>query len=131
MERKQNQTSFHGTYLNLTAYLFYQNILKYFNDFQNRNFWILWLKVNPDNGNETKSGIFPMHIFKSDIIFIGCKILKYFNDFYNWNWHFSISLQKWAWSRETKSYGTCANLTVLFYLRSSTLLKWPLKFISL
>ena len=34
METKQNQTSFHGTYLNLTAYLFYQNILKYFNDFR-------------------------------------------------------------------------------------------------
>ena len=40
-EMKQNQISFHGTYLNLTAYLFYQNILKYFNDFQNRNFSIL------------------------------------------------------------------------------------------
>ena len=49
-------------------------------------------KVYPNDGNETKSDIFPRDIFKSDIIFIGRKILKYFKDFYNW--HFSISLQK-------------------------------------
>ena len=48
-------------------------------------------KVNRNKGNETKSDIFPCDIFKSDIIFIGRKILKYFNEFYNW--HSSISLQ--------------------------------------
>ena len=32
------------------------------------------------------------HFFILTSFFIGCKILKYFNDFYNW--HFSISLQK-------------------------------------
>ena len=31
---KQNQTFFHGIYLNLTPF-FNQNILKYFNNFQN------------------------------------------------------------------------------------------------
>ena len=40
-------------------------------------------KVNPNNGNKTKSDIFPRDIFKSDIIFIDRKILKYFKDFYN------------------------------------------------
>ena len=49
-------------------------------------------KVNPNNRNETKSDIFLRDIFKSDIIFIGRKMLKYFNDFYNW--YFSVSLQK-------------------------------------
>ena len=49
-------------------------------------------KVKPSNGRETKSDIFPRDIFKTDITFIGRKILKYFNDFYNW--HFSISLEK-------------------------------------
>ena len=44
-------------------------------------------KVNSNNGNKTKSDL-----FKSKIIFIAHKMLKYFNDFYNW--HFSISLQK-------------------------------------
>ena len=32
---------FHGTYSNLTSYLFYPKILKCFNDFQNQNFSIL------------------------------------------------------------------------------------------
>ena len=38
-------------------------------------------KVNPNNGIETKSDIFEWKIFTSDTIFIGCKTLKYFNDF--------------------------------------------------
>ena len=76
-----DQTSFHGTYLNLRVYLF--------NDFKNGNFSFM-TKVNPNSGNETKPDIFSSDVLKSDIIFIGCKILKYFNDFYNWN--FSISL---------------------------------------
>ena len=49
-------------------------------------------KVNPNNGNKTKLEIFPREQFKSKIIFIGRKILKYFYDFHNW--HFSTSLQK-------------------------------------
>ena len=40
-------------------------------------------KVNPNNENESKSDIFLWDIFKSDIIFIDHKILKYFNDFCN------------------------------------------------
>ena len=39
-------------------------------------------KVNPNNGNETKSDIFPWDISKSDFIFHWSKILKRFNDFY-------------------------------------------------
>ena len=58
-----------------------------------------WLpkSVKPNNGSETKSDIFSWDIFKSDIFksfFIGHKILKYFNDLYNW--HLSILFQKWA-----------------------------------
>ena len=45
-------------------------------------------KTNLNNEKETKSAIFPSYIFKSDIR----KILKYFNDFYNW--HLSISILK-------------------------------------
>ena len=57
-------------------------------------------KEKPNNGNETKSDIFPRDILKYDIIFIGRKILKNFNDFCNCN--FSISLQKWAQSSKMK-----------------------------
>ena len=42
--------------------------------------------VNPNNGNETKSDIFPQNIFKSGVIFILYqKLLKYFYDFQNQN----------------------------------------------
>ena len=90
-------------------------LLKYIKVFQwlsKSEFVSFMTKVNPNNGNKTKSDIFPRDIFKSNIIFIDRKILKYFKDFYNW--HFSISLQKWAQSSKVKLHGTCANLTVFF-----------------
>ena len=41
-------------------------------------------KVNPSNGNETKSDIFQWDIFKSATIsFFQQKMLKYFNEFQN------------------------------------------------
>ena len=49
-------------------------------------------KLNSHNGNETKSNIFQGTYSNLTSFFIGSKILKYFND--NYNWHFSISLQK-------------------------------------
>ena len=100
MEMKQNQTFFHGTYSNLTPYLFLLKNIKIFQWLSKSKFLSFMTKVNPNNGNETKSDIFPRDIFKSDIIFIGHKILKYFNDFYNW--HFSISMQKLVQSSKVK-----------------------------
>ena len=41
-------------------------------------------KVNPNNVNKTKSGIFPWKIFKSDTFFYK-NILKNLNDFENQN----------------------------------------------
>ena len=49
-------------------------------------------KVNPSNRNETKSDIFHGTYSNLTSFFTGHKILKYFNNFYNWR--FSISLQK-------------------------------------
>ena len=49
-------------------------------------------KVNPNHGTETKSDIFPWISSNLRLFFIGRKIVKYFNDLYNW--HFSISFQK-------------------------------------
>ena len=51
-------------------------------------------KVNSSNGNETKSDIF--HGAHSNLMsfFIGRKILKFFNEFFNW--YLSVSLQKWT-----------------------------------
>ena len=39
-------------------------------------------KVNPNNGNETKSDILLWDMFKLISSFIGYKILKYVNDFH-------------------------------------------------
>ena len=49
-------------------------------------------KVNPNHENETKSEVFLQDKFKSGITSIGHKMLKKFNDFYDW--HLSISFQK-------------------------------------
>ena len=49
-------------------------------------------KVNPNNGNETKSDIFRRTYSNLASFIIGRNIIKYFNDFYSR--HFSISLQK-------------------------------------
>ena len=48
-----------------------------------------YTKVNSDNLNETKSDIFYETYSNLTSFFNGCKILKYFSDFFNW--HISIS----------------------------------------
>ena len=68
--KKQNQTSFHETYLNLTAYLFFLSIyIKAFQWLSKSRVLSFMTKVNRNNGNETKSDIFQWNIFKSNVIF--------------------------------------------------------------
>ena len=55
-------------------------------------------KVNPNNGND--SDILHETYTNMTSLFIGDKICKYSNDLYNW--HLSISLQKWAQTNKTK-----------------------------
>ena len=55
---KQNQTFSHGTYENLT-YLFLSKNTNVFQWLSKSNFLIFMTKVNQNNGNETKSDIFP------------------------------------------------------------------------
>ena len=140
MKVKQNQTSFHGIYLNLTAHIFNQNISNYFNDFQNQDFsifwlkwtqtifwlkwtqtifWLkwtqtmamkqnqtffhgiysksdtflyqnqnfssLWLKWTETMGMKQNQTFFHGTYSNLTLFFIGRKMLKYFNDFYNWH----------------------------------------------
>ena len=61
----------------------HQQKIKVFEWLLKSRFLSFTTKVNQSNRNETKSDIFSLDIFKSDIIFIGHKIPKYFNDFYN------------------------------------------------
>ena len=69
MEMQQNQTLFHRTYSNLTPYLSLSKNIKIFQVLSKLKFLHFMTKVNPNNGIETKSDIFPWNIFKSDIIF--------------------------------------------------------------
>ena len=68
MEMKQNQTFFHGTYLNLISFLIDPKILKYFNDFHN------WqLAISLQKWAQTKIKI-KRDICKSDTFSLICKI---------------------------------------------------------
>ena len=129
---KQKQTFFHGTYLNLTPYLFLPKYIEILQWLSKSKFFNGNTKVNPKDENGTKSNIFVLDIFKSanfsllkhikvsqwlskskflnfmkkstqamgikqsqtffdgtysslTLSLIGCKILKYFNDFFNWH----------------------------------------------
>ena len=70
MEMKQNQTFFHGTYSNLTPYHHIFFIKKYqsISVTSKSKFLGFMFEVNPNNGNETKSGIVSWDIFKYDTI---------------------------------------------------------------
>ena len=66
MEMKQNLIFYHAKYSNLTPYL-----IKKKSSISMRTliFQFCMAKMNPNNGNETKSDIFPWNIFKPDIPF--------------------------------------------------------------
>ena len=101
-------------------HLFYQKKnkkLKYFNDFQNQNFSVLWpkwtqtmeLKQNKRFFYETYYNLTPYVFYQ--------KILRYFNDFQNRN--FSVLWLKWTQTMEMKQnqiffHGTNLNLTSFF-----------------
>ena len=71
MEVKQNQTSYHGIYLNLTAYLLFPwKYIRVFQWLSKSEFLSFVTKVNQNNGNETKSDLFTWDIFKSDTILL-------------------------------------------------------------
>ena len=64
MEMKQNQTFLYGTYSNLTRYPSLSKIIKIFQWLSKSKFVSFMTKVNPKNGAEAKSDIFPWDIFK-------------------------------------------------------------------
>ena len=94
MEMKENKKFFHGTYSNLTPHLFQRKILKYFNDFHNRNFSVLWLKLTQTMEMKENQIFFHETHSNLTLLFIGQKILKYVNGFCSC--HLLISLQKWT-----------------------------------
>ena len=59
MQINQNQVSFDGTYSNLTAYHPLSKNIEIFQLFSKSEFCNFMTKVNPNNGNATKSDIIP------------------------------------------------------------------------
>ena len=68
-ETKSDQTFFHGTYSNLTTYLYLSKNIKVFQRLSKSKLLSFMTKVNTNNENETKSDIFPWDIHKSGIVF--------------------------------------------------------------
>ena len=117
---KQNQTFFYGTNSNLTSYLFSSKNIKVFQWLSKSKYSSFKTKMNPNTSTYSNLTLF----------FIGHKIIKCFNDFYNW--HLSISLQKWTkqlkWNK-IKWY-VCNSDSTFPYLQNSTLFKWLLKWMN-
>ena len=116
----------------LTSYLFLSKNIKVFQWLSKSEFLSFVTKVNPNNENENETNQTFFHETYSNLtsFFISHKIPKCFNDFFNW--HFSISLQKWAqtikWNKIKR--GICKSDSIFPYLQSSALFKWLLKLIS-
>ena len=85
-------------------YFFYQNILKYFIDFQNQNFSILWQQWTQTMEMKKNQIFFHGPYSNLTSFLIGMKILNYSIDFYNW--HASVSLQKWYQASKMKQNQT-------------------------
>ena len=86
---------FYEAYLNLTSCLtLSKNVEVSCNDFRNPNFSVLWLKSTQTMELKLKQTFFHGTHSNLPYFFLSCKILKYFNDFYNF--HLLISLKNWA-----------------------------------
>ena len=90
-------------------------ILKYSNDFQNQNLWVLWLKCNQTIKMKQNQTFFHGTYSNLTSYIFHQQILKYFNDFKNQN--FSVLWLKWIQTMEMKQnqtffHATYSNLTV-------------------
>ena len=92
------------TYLNLTQHIFCQKILKYFNDFQNWKFQVLWLNwAQTMEMKQYQTFLHGTYLNLTQHIFCQ-KILNYFNDFQNWK--FQVLWLNWAQTMEMKQNQT-------------------------
>ena len=100
--------------------------LKYFNDFQNQNFsmlWLEWTQIMEIKQNQTF-----YKILKSDIIFRWKQNAKYFNDFYIWHsfqFHCKSDHKQVTWNKIKRAM--CEYDSIFFCLQSSILFKRLLK----
>ena len=94
------------------CHIFYQKI-KYFNDFQNKIFsWLKWTQAMPMKQNKT---FFHEKFSYLTSFLIGLKIIKCFNDFYNW--HFCKNEPKQVKWNEIK-LDICKSDSIFPYLKA-------------
>ena len=74
---KPNQKLFDRTYSNLTSIFLLKKVLKYLNNFLNRNFSVLWLKWTQTIEMKQNQTFFHRTYSNLISIFIGSKILKF------------------------------------------------------
>ena len=96
-------------------------MLKYFNDFLNQNFPVLWLKWIQTMEIKQNQTLFHRTYSNLTSFFTDGKLLKYFSDFHNW--HLSVPSQKWAQSKTKIKQDMCKSDSISSYLQTSTLLK--------
>ena len=109
-------------------HFFYQKILKYFNDFQNRNFSVLWLKWTQTMEMKQNHAFFCRTYLNLTSFLIGHKILKYFHDFYNWLFqsHSKSEHKQIKWNK-MKQHMCISDIIFHYVKQNSTLFKWHLK----
>ena len=130
-ENKIKLNIFHGTFSNLTSYLYLSKNIASIQRLSKSKFLSFLTKETLNNGNETKSDIFHWTYSSLASFLIGRKILTHFNAFYIWHFfqiHCESEHKQVTWNR-TKQY-ICKSNSIFPYLQSSTLFKWVLKFIS-
>ena len=115
-------------HIRICRHIFYQKTV--FQWLSKPNFLSFMTKVNPNNGTEIKSDIFHGTYSNLKYFFIGCKILKYFNDFSIgiFQFHCKIEHKKVKWNKVKRNMSKSDS--ILLCLPSSILFKWLLKFIS-
>ena len=105
--------------IQISIIFFDQKILiKYFNDFDNKNFSVLWLKWTQTMKIKKKSDLFPWDIFKSDIIFHWTQSTKMFQ----WLKFFNCEHKQVKWNKIKGDI--CKSDSIVPYVQSRTLFKW-------
>ena len=115
-ENKIKLNIFHGTFSNLTSYLYLSKNIASIQRLSKSKFLSFLTKETLNNGNETKSDIFHWTYSSLASFFIGRKILTHFNAFYIWlffKFIAKVSTNKW---REIELNSTSANLTIFFLI---------------
>ena len=109
---------------------FIETYFKYFNDFQNWNFSILWLEWTQAMKMKQNQTFFQASYSNLTLFSL---VLKYYDisitfiiDIFQF--HCKIEHNQVKWNKIT--WDLCKSDSIFFYLQSSKLLKWLLKFIS-